>query len=146
MLDDLAVLIETEDVDPSPVSITGPFLMAMQHDEVALGDDTLEVDALPGELPRHSLEVLDERVLAVGYFRVVLNVLFARVLLDGLGRTTLIEHQIVELSHHLLVSLCPITHAELHTGFAAQRTGRSAAAALGPGRLALLRGSWCHRP
>ena len=119
MLNDSAVLIEPEDVDSGPVAIAGPFLVAMQHHEVALSDDTLEMNTLAGVLPRHSLEVLDERIFAVGHFGVVLSVFLACVLFDGLGWTTLIEHQIVEHGHCALVSLALLTHAGLRTGSAA---------------------------
>ena len=55
MLDDPALVVEAEDVDASPV------LVARSH----------------------ALEVLDEGLLAVGYFRVVLGVDSSGVFFDG---------------------------------------------------------------
>ena len=46
MLDDLAVVVQAEDVDPGPVAVTRPLLVAVENDVVALGDGPLEVDAL----------------------------------------------------------------------------------------------------
>jgi hypothetical protein len=48
VLDDLAVAVEAEDVDSRVVLATGPALVAVQDDEVALGDRALELDALAG--------------------------------------------------------------------------------------------------
>ena len=48
--------------------------MAVQHDVVRLDDLAFEVNALAGILACHALETLDERVLAVGHVRIVLDV------------------------------------------------------------------------
>ena len=46
--DDLALVVEAEDVDPGPnlVGIGWPDLMAVQYDEFRFGDSSLEVDQL----------------------------------------------------------------------------------------------------
>ena len=86
MLDDLAVVVEPEDVDAGVLVVAGPGLVAVQDDEVALGDHPLELDSLARVLRRHPLEVVDERLLAVADLRVVLDVLGTGVALDGLAR------------------------------------------------------------
>ena len=110
MLDDLAVGVDAEDVDAGVVVVAGPALVAMEDDEVAFGDRTLELDALARILARHLLEVVDERLLAVGDVRVVLDVLGARVALDRLARTAVVEHQLVERPGVALVALEPVVH------------------------------------
>ena len=42
MLDDLAVVVEAEDVDPGVVLVVGPVLKAVMNDEVVFGDGGLE--------------------------------------------------------------------------------------------------------
>ena len=98
MLDDLAILVETEDIDSCPifVAIAGPLLVTMQHNAVALGDDSLEVHQFPGVLLRHPLEIVDERLLPVCYVRIVLDVHITHVPLYRLSRLALVEHQIVK--------------------------------------------------
>ena len=98
MLDDPAIVVDTKDVDARPFAVrtARPLLTAMQHDELAFGDDALEVHALAGVLARHAFEVGDEGLLAIGDGRVVLNVARAGVALDGVPRPALVEHQVVE--------------------------------------------------
>jgi hypothetical protein len=74
VLNELAVLVEPEDVDPGVVMVTRPDLVAVQHDVVALGQGALDLDALAGVLRGHSLEVVNEGLLAVANMRVVLSV------------------------------------------------------------------------
>ncbi len=88
MFDDLAARIEAEDVD-ARVLLFGPELVAVQDDVVAFGKGALEFDALAGILGGHALEVVDERLFAVGDVRVVLDVGVTDELLDGLGRAAL---------------------------------------------------------
>ena len=83
MFDDLAVVVELEDVHTRPVVITRPLLETVQHDVVAFGDDPLELNPLPWVLLRHASEVLDERLLAVRHAGIVLDVRIADVLMDG---------------------------------------------------------------
>jgi hypothetical protein len=66
VLDDLALVVEPEDVYPRPVRLPGPRLEAVEDHVRPLGDRSLHVDALVGELRRHALEERDERHLAVG--------------------------------------------------------------------------------
>ena len=78
----LPALVEAKDVDAGPVAVAGPVLIAVQHDEVALGNDPPELDPFARILTRHPLEVLDERRLAVGDHRIVLRVGGPRVARD----------------------------------------------------------------
>ncbi len=80
-----AVVLQAEDVDTGVVVIAGPDLVAVEHDEVALGDDPLELLALAWILARHAFEVVDEGLLRVPDVRVVLDADVAREPLDGLG-------------------------------------------------------------
>src|SRR4051812_36208026 len=80
VLDDLPVLVEAEDVDPTPVPIARPLLTAMQDDVFALRDGADEVDLLPRVLLRHPGEVGDEGILSVRDARIVLRVPRADVL------------------------------------------------------------------
>src|SRR5947199_35719 len=72
MLDDPASVVEAEDVDTGPVRIpvSRPVLMAMQHDQVAFGDDALEVHALARVCFGHPFEIVDEGLLAVRNVRI----------------------------------------------------------------------------
>lgn len=45
MLDDLAVAVETEDVDPGVVVVVRPCLVVVQHDVVVFGHGTLDLDS-----------------------------------------------------------------------------------------------------
>ena len=60
VLDELAVRVESKDVDAGPGAVARPLLVTMQDDEIALGDRTLDVDSLAGIFPRHSKEIVDE--------------------------------------------------------------------------------------
>jgi hypothetical protein len=107
VLDDLAVGVETDDVDPGAVVVAGPAPVAVQDDEVVLGDRAQEPHLLAGGLPRHPVDV-DERRPAVADVRVVLGVRGTGAALDGLGRAALVEHQVVGLPHRVLVALQPV--------------------------------------
>src|SRR5438128_11174332 len=96
VLDDLAVVVEPEDVDCAVVVIPGPVLEAMKYDDVAFADGSLELNALAGVFGRHAVEVVDERLPSVADTRVVLCVAGADVPLDRLSRTALVEHEVVE--------------------------------------------------
>lgn len=110
VFDNLAVVIQPEDVNPGPIAVAGPFLMTVQNDVIPLGDDAPEVGALAGIFPRHLREVLDEGLLPVGHRRVVLNIDIPNMLLDGLGRLALIEHQVIEGCHGLFVPIKLVCH------------------------------------
>jgi hypothetical protein len=96
MLDDLAVVIEAEDVDSGVVLIARPGLVAMEDDVFILRDRALERDSLARILPRHPLEVRDEGRRAIADPRVVLGVGGADIPLDRFARLRLVEHQVVE--------------------------------------------------
>jgi hypothetical protein len=98
MLDDPSIVVQPEDVDPSPIAISGPVLIAVQDDVRALSQRAAKLDPLTGVLARHSFEVFDERVLSVCDYRIMLRVRGPHVSLDGLPWTALVEHQIVKLS------------------------------------------------
>jgi hypothetical protein len=83
---DLAVVIEPENIYTHPIAIPRPLLMAMQYDVIAFGDDSLKMDALTRVFFRHPLKIVDERLLAVGDPRDMLDINIARTLLDGLHR------------------------------------------------------------
>ena len=107
---DPATVVEAEDVDPSPVSVAGPLLVTMQHNEAVLSDHAPEMHALARILLGHPLEVRDERLLAIGHLWIVLGVDIADVLLDGLSGPTLVERQVVERRDGRLVALEAIIH------------------------------------
>ena len=58
---------------------------------VTVGKRPLELDPLPGVVLRYPDEVVDERLLAIGHPRVVLDVGVAGVLLDGVGGLALVN-------------------------------------------------------
>lgn len=101
MLDDPVRVVEAEDVDAGVVIVARPMLVAVQHDQVTLDDRALDLDALAGVLRGHPIEVVDERLLAVGDVRVVLRVGVAGEPLDRLPRQASVEHQVVELDRAL---------------------------------------------
>jgi len=86
VFDDLAVVIEPKDVDPRPIAVPRPLLIAVQHDEVIVGQNSPEFNALAGILASHAFEVFDECILAVGDDRIVLRVAGADVPPDRFGR------------------------------------------------------------
>ena len=67
VLDNLAVLVEAEDVDPSPVVVARPVLEAVQDHVGILGDHAPDLDSLTGVLLGHTGEVFNEALLAIGY-------------------------------------------------------------------------------
>ena len=94
VLDDLAVVVQPENVDTRPGMVAWPVLPAVQDDKVAFGDSADEIDALVGELTSCVLKVIDKGLLAIAHARIVLDVFCTNVALDGVTRTRLIEHQI----------------------------------------------------
>src|SRR3954469_6766001 len=76
VLNDLAVSVDTEDVDPGPILIFvgGPLLMAGQHYEFSPGYNPCEVPPFARICTSHLLEVINERLLAIGNMGIVLNV------------------------------------------------------------------------
>jgi hypothetical protein len=112
MLDDLADVVEPEDINSSPIAVAWPLLMAMQDNVVILGNRPLEVDAFSRVFLGHPRKVLDERLFAVGDVWIMLNVHIADVPLDRFGRLTSVEHQIIERHHGLFVLLKSIRHRQ----------------------------------
>jgi hypothetical protein len=114
VFDDLAVGVEAEDVDAGPVAVpitvARPLLVAMQDHVVAFGKHPLDDHVLAWKFLGHALEVGDEGLLAVGHQWVVLNVLGADKAPNRLGGFALVEHQVVEVDHGLLVALQLIGH------------------------------------
>src|SRR5438067_5445742 len=107
MLDDLALRVHTEDVDPSPIPILvgRPLLMAVKNHVVSFSYDPLEVHPFARILPRHPLKVLNEGLLAIRHMGIVLDVSGACVMRNCVGRPALIEHEIVERNDVALVTL-----------------------------------------
>src|SRR5215472_4291239 len=109
VLDDLAVRVEAEDVDDLaaewPVDRNGTGEERVRDDEVAVGEDPLDVDVHVGERVREAGDELNECVEAVRRERVVLDVLIAAVLLDGECRVLVVERHRVVADHVLLVAL-----------------------------------------
>jgi hypothetical protein len=112
MLNDLSVVIESEDVDTCPfaIFIGGPELLTMENNVIALGNRPFEIDALSRIFVRHLFEVLDERLFAVRDERIVLDVHVPGISLDGFGRFALIEQEIVERLRSVLVALELVSH------------------------------------
>jgi hypothetical protein len=63
--------------------------MAVQNDQVVFRYRSFEVRHLARKLRRHLLKILYERFLAVANMRVVLDVLIAHELFNGLARLAL---------------------------------------------------------
>ena len=96
MLNDLTIFIKPEDINPGIFLISGPYLMAVEDDMVALCKCTIECNFLAGMLGSHALKILDERRLAVCYLGIVLDVFCASIALYRLTRLALIKHQVIE--------------------------------------------------
>jgi hypothetical protein len=56
------------------LQVPRPDLVAVQDHMVTVGKRPLELDPLPGVVLRYPDEVVDERLLAIGHLRVVLDV------------------------------------------------------------------------
>src|SRR5687767_9237009 len=105
MLHDPTLLVQPEDVDPRPIAVARPLLVAVQHHVITLGKHPLELHPLARIFSRHPGEVLHEALLAVGDRRVVLDVYLADIAVDGLRRVALVEHEIIEGHDRLFVLL-----------------------------------------
>ena len=55
VLDDLALVIQPEDIDPGPVAVVRPVLVSVADDQMAVRQDLPELDPLPGIFARHAL-------------------------------------------------------------------------------------------
>src|SRR5262245_15552155 len=74
VFDDLAVVIKTENIDAGPITVSWPLLIAVQDNELTIGQHPAKLDGLPRVLARHAFEVRNECVLAVGDHRIVLSI------------------------------------------------------------------------
>src|SRR5438876_4404986 len=112
MDDNLARAIESKNIHASPVPIlvSGPILVAVQDDVVALSKDPFEIHALARVLAGHLLEVRNECDLTVSYTRVMLHILSARVPTNRIAWHALVEHEVVERGRSLLVPFEVIIH------------------------------------
>jgi hypothetical protein len=88
-------------------------LEAVQDDVITIGQNSFELDVFAGIFASHSLEIFYERLLAVAHSGIVLNVFSTDVLLDSFGWSALIEHEVIEDGHVLLVVLKMILHLAL---------------------------------
>lgn len=95
VFDDPAFLVKAEDVD-TRVILVRPHLMAVQYDEFAVCEYSLELDALARVVSCHLVEVVNESLLAVADVGVVLPVLLAAVAFDGFARLATVEHEVVK--------------------------------------------------
>ncbi|SRR5216684_9218785 len=90
MLDDLSVVVESEDLYPGPIVVARPLPKAVRHSIVALRDDPLEGNSLAWILSRHAFKIIDEGLLAVRHGRIVLSVSAAGAFRDGLSGLALV--------------------------------------------------------
>jgi len=72
--------------------VSWPLLMAMQHHVVTISQDFLKANPFAGILAGHSLEVLDERILAISHLRIVLYVLSSYVPFNREAGIAPVEH------------------------------------------------------
>jgi hypothetical protein len=105
MLYDFPIPIQAENVYASPVGIARPFLPRVKNHVIAFREYPNEMDALPGVLLRHTLEVANKPLLAVFHHWIVLNVGIANMPFDGFSGTALVEHQLVESLNRFLIPL-----------------------------------------
>ena len=105
VLDDLAVLEPPEVGDDRAGIVVGGLEEAVGDDDVALGDDSPDVEAKVGDLADEAGREPDERLDAVGRLGVVLDVLGAEEPLGRVGGPLGVERELVELANDLLVAL-----------------------------------------
>jgi hypothetical protein len=101
----LPLFVEPEDVDAGPDVIAGPMLATAKNYIVAFSDSPFEFHTLAGVIARGFLEIGDEAFLPVSYTRIVLDVAISRVSIDRFAGAALVEHEIIECHHVLLVAL-----------------------------------------
>ena len=76
-----------------------PSLGTGEHDVVSFRDNALELHALAPAFPCGFFEGGNEAVLAVRHAGIVLDVGSTSLSLDGLARSTQVEHEIVKRDH-----------------------------------------------
>ena len=135
MLDDSAVLVESEDVDSGVVVISRPLLMTVENDMVSLRERPLEYDSLAGVFGGHPLEVVDESLLTIGNIWIVLDVFVPDESLYRFAWLALIKHQVVKGSRAFLVA---ILGAHMHTLPSASTFGSHLPHLVGTGQIGAL--------
>jgi hypothetical protein len=91
MFHDLAVIIESEDIDVRSIILAWPCRLAVQDNVLPLSDHALEVNVLPRILLRHPQEVLDEALLPISHAGIVLDVCVPYESLNGFNGPTLVN-------------------------------------------------------
>ena len=112
MLNNLSVVIETEEIHGHVLLALRPRLMGVKRNQVALGNDPNEFDRFFRKLLDHFGEVVNEGLLAVAHRWVVLKVVFADIPLHGVGSIAGIGHAI-ERDGVLLVRFQVVNHLNL---------------------------------
>jgi hypothetical protein len=112
VFDDFAVVIEPKNINACPIGVPWPLLITMQDHIVSFGNHPLKLDTLAWIVLCHLREVRDESLLAISNRGIMLEIGLSCVSLDCLGGLTLIEHQIIELRHRLLVAFQLLIHSE----------------------------------
>ncbi len=74
MLDDLAVFIVAENIDPRDAGRAGHFLKTVEHDEAAFGDDALKMHVFVGVVFGQLCVIIHERFFAVSDRRIMLDI------------------------------------------------------------------------
>ena len=105
VLDDFSLLINSEYIYSRVVVIAVPVLKAMDNNISSLCQDPLYLDALPRPLPGHAFKICYESLFPRFHMRVVLYVLNSDKPIDGFGRTTFIEHQLIKGDHILFIAV-----------------------------------------
>ena len=97
MLDDFSRIVEPEDINPGPVAIAGPMLVAVKHDVVVFTNHTFELDALAWILHGPSVRSYSTNAALPSATIGLCCVYVAPIMLiHGFGWAALVEHQIVE--------------------------------------------------
>lgn len=96
VFNNFAVLIKSKDVDACIILVPRPLLVTMQHNVVLLGYSAPERDLFIWKLGSHALRIVDKSLLSISHVRVMLGIRSTDLFLDGLPRTALVEHQVIE--------------------------------------------------
>lgn len=112
MFDDFSVVIEPKNINACLIGVPWPLLVTMQDHVVAFGNHPLEVDTLAWIVLGHLREGGFHRLLAISHRRVMLDIDRSCVALHRFGRLALIEHQIIERCHRLLVAFQLLMHSD----------------------------------
>src|SRR5690606_2232951 len=77
----------------------------MNNHEVSFRNHALDLYVFTVPLTRHSFEVVNEALLVICHVRVVLDIVVARVVLDGPAWQTFVKYQLVETANVALIPL-----------------------------------------